>query len=144
MDVAQAISLIQIHGYTHPGGHRDPEIKQAMDKGFLGMLRPFKGELVESNFHQLMRAIRAVAGEFSKPQVDTRLMSALWGICALARWWGIEPDGMLQRNRMLDESQTEALRDWVHEISYVLMLLLDGEPPTVAFEEYDRKYDFSL
>lgn len=140
MDLAQAKALIQIHGYTHPGSLRDPEIKQVMDRGFLGMLRPYKGELHESNFHELMRALRVVGPEFSKPQVDTQLMSALWGICALARWWGIEPDGMLQRNQMLDEQETEALRDWVHEISYVLMLLLDGESVEVAFQEYNRKY----
>lgn len=52
MTLSQAKELLLIHaGYpNHP----------KTERGFLGSLRPFQGQLVEENFHEVMSALRVL------------------------------------------------------------------------------------
>ena len=108
---------------------------ESMEKGFLGMLRPFTGELIESNYQEVMQALKVLADDLSKPdQVDREIVSALWGICHLTRLWALEKDGMLQRNKLINEAQIKQLGDWVESISFATMMLLDGVNDEAYFE----------
>jgi hypothetical protein len=103
--------------------------------GFLGMLRPYKG-LREASFHEVMECIVALADELSADTVDRPTISALWGICHLARAWGLEEEGMLQRNALISARDVERLGEWIDCISYATMLLLDGGGLEAALEPY--------
>ena len=100
------------------------------------MLRPFKGELIEENFHELMEIIRVLKDKFSNKNIDTSIISNLWSICHLSRAWGLEEEGMLRSNDLIDSGQVELLSNWIDCISYAVMCLLDGTSDEVAFEPY--------
>lgn len=87
----EALFLLKCHAF-----HHDDIEHEKMTNGFLGMLRPFRGELIEDNFHELMKIIEVLADEFAKPQVNRILISCFWSICQLSRAWALYPDGMLQ------------------------------------------------
>jgi len=65
-------------------------------------------------------------------------MGSLWGICVLAECWGVEPDGMLQRNKLISPDDVQRLAEWIKIISWTVMLLLDGAGDEAAFEMYKR------
>ncbi|UNK21306.1 hypothetical protein MNQ98_17035 [Paenibacillus sp. N3/727] len=122
MDKVEALFLLKCHAFVH----EDLE-HEKMQHGFLGMLRPFRGELDERNFHELMQIIEVLAEEFEKPQVSRVIFSCFWSICQLARSWAIYPDGMLQRNRLISKEQVGQMEEWLDMISYAVMVLLEGE-----------------
>jgi hypothetical protein len=107
--------------------------------GFLGQLRPFKGVLHEKNYHSIMQALKILAPELEKDFIDKRIISTIWGICHFGRMWAIDPDGMLQRNELLNEQQTLQIDDWLIDVSYATFCLLDGTGSREAFWNYDNK-----
>lgn len=108
------------------------------ESGFLRNLRPFTG-LREENFHQIMEAIRALAPTLSNSKTcDTGVVSALWSICHLGRAWGLDSEGMLQRNGILNHEDTKRLQHWINNISYTCHCLFDGCDVDTAFEDYDH------
>lgn len=110
------------------------------ENGFLGMLRPFSGELIEANYHEIMQAIKTLADELeAEGKIDKEIISALWGICHLGRAWGLHPDGMLRRNNLILQEQIQKLEGWIEDISYATMSLLDGSGIEVAFELYNER-----
>lgn len=98
-----------------------------MQRGFLGMLRPFNGELVEENFHELMQIIEVLADDLGQPTLDRDIIACFWSICQLARAWAVYPEGMLRRNGLLTADQEETIEEWIDMISYAVMVLLEGE-----------------
>ena len=50
--------------------------------------------------------------------------------------WGLDGEGMLRRNALLNERQIEQLSIWVDCISYAISGLLDGMDDEHAFEPY--------
>jgi hypothetical protein len=135
MSREEAKELLLYHSFTHENiNHPKAE------SGFLGMLRPFKGELIEANFHEVMEALKTLADELeNEDKVDKEIILALWGICHLGRAWAIHPDGMLRRNNLIKEEQIQELEGWIEDISYATMFLLDGSGKEVAFEPYNEK-----
>ncbi|KKO51814.1 hypothetical protein [Paenibacillus sp. DMB20] len=122
MDKAEALFLLKCHAFAH-----DDVEHEKMRHGFLGMLRPFRGELYERNFHELMLIIEVLAEEFEKPQVQRVMISCLWSICQLARAWAVYPDGMLQSNGLISKEQVDQMEEWLDMISYAVMVILEGE-----------------
>lgn len=57
MTEKEAIELLKYHSFTHESIDNPKS-----EKGFLGMLRPFQGELFENNFHELMEVIKVFKG----------------------------------------------------------------------------------
>ena len=50
-----------------------------MEKGFLRMLRPFSGKLIEENYHEIIKAIKTLADELrDKKQINKDIISAIW------------------------------------------------------------------
>jgi hypothetical protein len=129
MTASEAKELLLIHSFSHP----DSEL----GRGFLGSLRPFDGHLKEENFH-IMAAIRVLAPSLGEPAIDREVVGALWGICYLARMWGVHPDGMLRRNGLIEAEDSARLERWVDCISYATMILLGGGGSDEAFSEYNR------
>lgn len=107
--------------------------------GFLGSLRPFKGELIESNFTEVMECLKALQGEFDGYTVDKEIPANIIGIIHSARAWA-SPDGMLGSNHLLSEAQTARLNLWTDIIEEALMWLLDGVPEE-AFSSYQMYLD---
>ncbi len=131
MTKEEAIELLKHHSFTH----EDIDNPKS-EKGFLGMLRPFKGELIEANFHELMEVISVLKDQLSKDNIDREIMSNFWSICHLSQAWGIEQNGMLRQNNLISATQIESLSDWINCISYTIMNLLEGVPDKEAFELY--------
>jgi len=98
-------------------------------RGFLSMLRPYKG-LHQETYDHLIQCVRTLAPQLARDDcVDRRVVSSLWGICHLARSWGLHPQGMLRRNQLITEEDQERLERWIEALSYDLMMLLDGNEP---------------
>lgn len=119
----------------HSGVHENTDHPKS-ERGFLGMLRPFRGELHEENFHEVMTILKVLAARFRNESIDRRLISHFWSICHGTRTWAIDEDGMLGRTKLITDKQRERLSEWIDCISYALMMLLDDQEDTTAFEYY--------
>lgn len=122
MDREHAVFLLKCHAFVH----EDLEHPK-MQRGFLGMLRPFNGELVEENFHELMQIIEVLADDLGQPALDREIIACFWSICQLATAWAVYPEGMLRGNGLLTADQEERIEEWIDMISYAVMVLLEGE-----------------
>jgi len=118
----------------HGGLPEDDEGPEAIEDGFLGSLRPYRG-LREDHFHEVMEALRVAAPLLEAPRLDRQLVSALWGMCHFARAWGVHPDGMLRDNKLISDEDVARLEKWVSDISYAVAMILDGSRDS-AFEDY--------
>ena len=139
MTKVQAIEELLFQSSKHP----DIE-NPRWQHGFLGMLRPFKGTLLEENFHKTMEAIKTLADEFVKDSISNQIISSIWSICHLTRAWAIEPEGMLRSNQLINTQQIQQLENWLDHISYVTDCLLDNCAIEVAFEMYIYEYPNKL
>ena len=89
MTALEAKELLKHHSYNH-----DDLDNSKTEKVFLGMLRPFQGELYEDIFHELMTIIKTLKQEFENDKIDKQVISSFWGICHLGKAWGLEENGM--------------------------------------------------
>jgi hypothetical protein len=132
MTELEAIELLKLHSFS------DEIENEAAEAGFLGMLRPFKGELVEKNFHEVMFILKVLRNKFSATLVEHEILSSFWAICYLPKLWVLNSDGMLRRNNLISEDQIMLLEKWVDCISYSVLMLLDGvTTESIAFETYN-------
>jgi hypothetical protein len=84
--------------------------------------------------------LKALADEIDGPEkVNRKIVSALWGMCHLARAWAVYPEGMLISNNLITAQQVEQIEDWIEDISYATMCLLDGSREE-AFHSYNHRY----
>ncbi|MDO3409626.1 hypothetical protein QWJ34_07610 [Saccharibacillus sp. CPCC 101409] len=134
MDKEQAIEKLRIHAFMHD----DPE-HVGMQRGFLGMLRPFQGILIEENFRELMQIVDTLSEELEKEALDRTIVSGLWSICQYARAWAVEPDGMLRKSDLISDEQLRLMAQWVDILSYAVSTLLEGGGREEAFWGY-REY----
>lgn len=132
MTEQEAFELLKYHSYMH---ERVSHVK--MEKGFLGMLRPFRGKLYEENFHELMTILKALRPRFKSETLDRQMIFFLWSICHMSRAWALERDGMLQQNNLIDEGLSDQLSTWVDCISVTVMNLLDDVGDEETFECYN-------
>lgn len=121
MTKEEALVLLSFHSFTHEDIYHPK-----MEKGFLGMLRPFSGELYEENFHELMKILWVLKDDLQSPSIDRTIISNLYSICHYSRAWGLDPGGMLQSNNLLTPPQIEQLWNWTDTISYCISCLLEG------------------
>lgn len=110
----------------------------AQENGFLGSLRPYRGTLNHAAFHNVMACLKALGPTLaSGDKVDRCLVSDLWGICYLARYWATDPNGMLRRNHLITEGDIMVMTQWIDCISWATMMFLEGQEAEVAFEFYE-------
>lgn len=130
----QAKRLLQLHAFASQESISDPAVDQAMERGFLGSLRPYIG-LNPRNFDEVMGALKVLAPEFAKDNLDREIVQSVWSICNIARAWGLEEDGMLRRNNLITEPEMELLAGWIRQISWTVEFLLMGDTDT-AFSDW--------
>ncbi len=133
MEYADAVNVILMHGI----GREDVPLDHALvPDGFLSCLRPYSG-LREVNFLQVMDAIVALKPHVSgATSLDRQLVEGLWGLTTRARRWGLDPGGMLQRNRLLSADDSDRLLRWVQCIEMAVARLLRGDDPGEALAYY--------
>ena len=135
MTTEEAKKILKYRSFTDNDIHHPK-----MENGFLGMLRPFSGELNEENYHEVIKAIKTLADELrDKDKIDKEVISAIWGICHLTRSWAIEKEGMLRRNNLINDEQIKILEKWIESISFATMMILDGSDNSTAFEFYEHE-----
>ena len=139
MDIEKAKELLSLHSGRNSDIH-NPK----WENGFLGSLRPFRGELHEENFIEIMECLKTLKDEISAPAIEQGIVSDIVGIIHLTRAWA-SPDGMLGSNHLLTEAQTKCLFTWVDIIENCFMYLLedDEEDAFFDYEEYlDGRYSY--
>ena len=132
MDKNEAKELLSFHSA------RNEDIDNLKwEKGFLGSLRPFRGELYEENFFEVMECLRALKDELSEAAIDRDIVSDIVAIIHYPRVWSA-PDGMLGSNHLLTEEQTQRLIAWTEIIESCCMYLLedDAEDAFIDYEDY--------
>jgi hypothetical protein len=132
-DIAKHLLLLHGSGTLNVEGN--PLVKE---DGFLGVLRPYAG-LKEENFHEVMEALFAIAESTSaSATVDRELFSSVWWMCYLARLWGVEPTGMLRRNKLITENDVTRLARWIDVVEYSALHILSGNhhEPINTYAQY--------
>jgi hypothetical protein len=134
MSAEEAKQLLKYHSFL------DEDIYHPrMENGFLGMLRPFTGEIYEENYHEVIKTMKVLSSELRiGDKVDREVISALWGICHQTRTLALDPEGALQRNDLISKEQINTLQDWIDVISYSTMMILQGSYNSEYFELYDN------
>ena len=77
----EAKELLLLHSFSHPSAPHHPKAAG----GFLGSLRPYRGNLDPANLHEVIAALVTLAPEFEQPTLDREIVAALWSINHLAR-----------------------------------------------------------
>jgi hypothetical protein len=106
------------------------------EEGFLPSLRPYRGHLIEKNFHQVMEDVFTVGETFHAAQVDREVIYSLWTICTWGRMWGLHPQGMLRRSYLIETAEIERLELWIEIIESTVHSLLGGMAPHLSINEY--------
>jgi len=52
------------------------------------MLRPFTGELYESNYIELMQIVDVFKEDLNGDFIDKHIIAGLWNICHFSKAWG--------------------------------------------------------
>lgn len=130
MDKKTAKELLSFHSSRNSDVH-NPK----WSGGFLGSFRPFRGELCEDNFIEVMECLQALKDEFENVAVDREIVGDIVSMVHLTRAWAA-PDGMLGGNGILTEEQTKQVLVWVDLMEGCLMYLLDGDVED-AFCDYE-------
>ena len=130
MDKNEAKELLSFHST------RNEDIdNMKWEKGFLGSLRPFRRELYEENFFEVMECLRALKDEFSGIAIEKDIISDIVAIIHYPRVW-LAPEGMLGSNHLLTEEQNKHLLAWTDIIESCFMFLLEDDVED-AFIDYD-------
>ncbi|WP_458464470.1 hypothetical protein [Paenibacillus sp.] len=133
MEREEAVILLKCHAFSY-----DDLSHPKMENGFLGSLRPFRGRLIEENFHELMDILRILAPELARPSLDREVMACLWGITHMARAWAVEPEGMLRSNNLISDEQVALMEQWLNLLSYAVLILIEGGGEEEAFWSYHQ------
>lgn len=105
------------------------------ESGFLGSLRPFRGEIYQENFIEIMECLRTLKDELSGPTIEQGIVADIVGIIHMTRMW-VPPYGMLGSNKLLTEEQTKNLLACVDIIQTCFMYLLENAQEE-AFADYE-------
>lgn len=133
MDYEEAKLQLLLHG---PGSRECAGQPSLLNDGFVGSLRPYSG-LHEGNFHLVIEAVLTVGIRIhSEPMLDRDLVHAVWYMCSTARSWGLQPGGLLQRNKLITAADTARLELWVNTLERTVLNLLGSWPPHHAVYYY--------
>jgi hypothetical protein len=133
VDFEEAKKQLLLHG---SGSYDAAGQVLVLEDGFLGSLRPYRG-LREKNFHIVMEALLTVGERvYLDRQVDRDLIETVWSMCWYARAWGLRPDGMLHRNRLIKAEDASRLERWIQTVEQTALRLLAGQPPHLIIYHY--------
>jgi hypothetical protein len=133
LNFAEAKHLILLHAVGIDNGNGDIQFES---QGFIGSLRPYSG-LRHGNFHSLFQALLVVGDElYRNSDVDRELVHAIWSLTSTARIWGVDPGGMLKRNKLITDADAKLLEEWTQILERTGLSLLNGCPPYYQIETY--------
>jgi len=133
MEYLDALSVILEHGC---GRDDVPVSKACRSNGFLGVLRPYVG-LDEKNFIEVIEAIISLSDHVDpKGGIEVKLVFGVVYLCSKARQWGLDLNGMIQRNGLMGEDESGLLLLWVRCIEMAFLELLSGGSPEEALRYY--------
>ena len=113
------------------------------ENGFLGILRPFQGELNEKNFIEIMECLKVLAPEIQKENIDKNIVSDIMNIIHFTRNW-VSEGGMLTRNSKLTAEQTKYLLAWIDIIETCFIYLLEDASDIALKRPFQKiKIDFA-
>lgn len=98
--------------------HATPE-----DGAFLAMLRPYRA-LEEHVLVDVMESLEACAPLLRADELPRELVAAVWAISHLGRLWALTPDGMLQRNKLIDDASIAKLAAFLDAFDMRVLELL--------------------
>ncbi|MEW4563250.1 hypothetical protein AB1K70_12035 [Bremerella sp. JC770] len=110
MDYEHARALLLMHSGRID---IDPEEVQPGQEfpGYLNHLRPFRGTVNRACLHEIFQALFVVRDRWAEQEyVEGRLVAAVWDIARTTLHWAIYPEGMLPRNKLINESDAELLK----------------------------------
>ena len=73
MTSTQAKEFLLLHSFSHPDAAEHPKAA----RGFLGLLRPYRGRLFDENFHDVMQALKTLAPTLRATAIDRDVVAAL-------------------------------------------------------------------
>lgn len=124
----EAINILSYHS------GRNPDINnEKWRNGFLGMLKPYRGQLYEENFFEIMECLKSLQDEFNDDKICKELTANIYGITFYASMW-TNKGGML--DNILNDTQKLLVKNWINIISYCFICLLEGNSEE-AFSEYE-------
>ena len=120
----------------HSGRNSDTEDPR-WKNGFLGLLRPYRGNPPENCFHDIVACLRTLADEIRDAEfLEKSLVADVTNITHFGRAWAVYEGGMLRRNNLITESDWKTIELWVDCISYAFACLTDGADDETAFADY--------
>lgn len=129
MNVSEAILALSFQSASNPDtGH------PRWESGFVTSLRPYKGEIVEDNLHEIMESIYVLFDSLEKAKIEHTVISYLWAIVHLGKQWGYG------NREVFAGSCGEKIELYTDMISWAVFCALDGSGREQAFEMYFREY----
>lgn len=105
----------------------DPRIDDARwENGFLATLRPYRGLRLDA-MANVDACVRAVSTHLrDAPCLDREIVSSLWAIVHYGRWWALDENSMLKRNKLISANDAARLSAWLDDLADRIMQLIGG------------------
>lgn len=130
MDTKEAMELLSYNSCSN-----DDITNTKWENGFLGSLRPFRGNLNEDNFHEIMACLKTISCELNSNELDKKAILDIFSIIHFTEIWALHRDGMLRRNNLISKEQLLTLEYWHYLFSHAFYCLMAGQLDE-AFYEY--------
>jgi len=141
MTTDQAKECLSFHSGRH-SNYDDPR----WQNGFLGSLRPYQGNLVEDNFHEVMNCLKVLAKELGKTDFIAKdVVSDIQGIIHYSRAWALYEEGMLRSNNLISDTDQKTIEIWIEILSHTFTLVVElGDDEEVWFDYNEYLSEFPL
>ncbi|MBV8761290.1 MAG: hypothetical protein JO257_28595 [Deltaproteobacteria bacterium] len=92
----------------------------------MAMLRPYHGVVDELILKDVTDALEASAPLLRRDAPPRELVAAIWAISHFGRAWALAPDGMLQRNRLIEDADVAMLAAFLDAFDLRVLELLEA------------------
>lgn len=130
----QAYLLISLHACSSKDINNEK-----WKKGFLGCLKPFKGQVYFENFYEIMECLKLLSSDFVDIVVPRRLVDDINSIIYLGRRWINSSE--VQNSNLMDEQYRDVMC-WINMLEDCLFHLLHGDiaKAFAPYEKYRENY----
>lgn len=133
MTVEQARESISYHSCSSKDVY-----DRKFQNGFLGSLRPFKGELNEKNFINLMESIMTLQQNLrSGEKLNQDVLLEIMTIIKMSQTWAADGGDLMKENLMTTEQQATLLK-WAEIMNDCLYKIIENnaESAFISYKEY--------
>lgn len=122
-EVADKRAVARAYGPATTAAY-DVLVRHFTGDGLLTSLRPFR-RLEPDHLTELLDAVRALHGQVEATgTVPLHVVDVALAILTTVHLWALEPDGMLQRNKLLSQADLESLTNWWREFGEAVNMLV--------------------